>query len=71
MANNNQCFHYSLRRRRCLAMTERAARATFPIHLKTSAIHGGANSSSSVNLYNEDLRFNNKSEKKELKSKIK
>lgn len=42
---------YSLRRRRCLAIAHRAARAAFPMHLKISAKHGGDESKSSKALH--------------------
>lgn len=37
---------YSLRRRRCLAIAHREARAAFPMHLNISAMHGGDESQS-------------------------
>lgn len=38
---------YSLRKRRCLAIAHKTARAAFPRHLKISAKHGGDESLSS------------------------
>ena len=49
--NTNLIIHhhdpYSLRKRRCFAIADKATRAAFPMHLKISAMHGGDESQSS------------------------